>query len=388
MSKYKNKRLHVSAFDFVFVVIFLVLLMVSAFFWAERQETKEKFNISQTKVDFIIEAPSLDQVNEIKARSDVDKIVPYVYRSVDIKGDKKTVNSNMYIIENTDELGYTVFSDSLKLEESNIAADNPLYVSSDLAKNAGLSINDTANITLSGNAVEFTITGIYKSDYRNVGGTAVAIMKNDVKKICGDKYKYNGAYVCSNDVNLTQSYIEKYVGTGDIRSADEFDNDDAYKRYLENRKNKKSTESTFYVSAFIKELERRYNSKLNRDFFISIAFIVGAALILLIDLCGKPDHYTKKDVEKDIRNNFTQEQEKQMYGQYNFWGFFLYVVAVCIFVMVSYLVLGNDVVSANNISAFVLTIVLSIIARGSTRGKLVKKFSIVSEKIKKESKGK
>lgn len=227
MSKYKNKRLHVSAFDFVFAVIFLGLLIGSAFFWAERQETKGKFNIEQTKVDFIIEAPSPDQITEIDARNDVDKVVPYVYRSADIKGNKKTVNSSLYIIESANDLGYTVFSDSLKLKETTSTVNNPLYISSDLAKGAGLSLNDTVNITLSGTSIEFTISGIYKSDYRNVGGTAIAIMQNDVKSLCGEEYKYNGAYVCSNDVNSTQSYIEKYVGAGDIRSADEFDSEDA-----------------------------------------------------------------------------------------------------------------------------------------------------------------
>lgn len=387
MSKYKNKRLHISAFDIIFAAIFLVFLIASAFFWSEYQKTKGKFNIAKTKVDFIIEAPSPEQVTEIGARSDVDKVVPYVYRSVDIKGNKKTVNSSLYFIENADNLSFTVFSDNLKLKSSASTANNPLYISSDLAKSSGLSLNDMINITLSGTSIEFTINGIYKSDYRNVGGTAIAIMQNDVKSLCGEEYKYNGAYVCSNDVNSTQSYIEKYVGAGDIRSADEFDSDDAYQQYLENRKNKNSTESTFYVSSFVKELEVRYNSKLNRDLIISIAFIVGAALFLFIDLCGKPNRYTKNDVEKDIRNNFTLEQEKQMYGRYNFSGFFLYIVAVCAFIAVSYFVLGNELVSINNISALALTVIFSIIARAATSGKLDKQFSIVSEKIKKESEG-
>lgn len=388
MGKYKNKRLHVSAFDFVFAFIFLGLLIVSAFFWAERQETKGKFNIEQTKVDFIIEAPSQDQVAEIETRDDVDKVVPYVYKSADIKGSKKSVNSSLYIIENADDLGYTVFSDSLKLQAITSAANNPLYVSADLAKSAGLSLNDTIALTVSGTSVEFTISGIYKSDYRNVGGTAIAIMQNDVKAICGDNYRYNGAYICSNDAASTQSYLEKYIGMGDLRSADEFDSDDAYKIYLENRNSKSSSESTFYCSSYVKELERRYNSKLNRDLIISVAFIVGAALFLLIDLCGKPNRYTKNDVEKDIRNNFTLEQEKQMYGRYNTSGFFLYIIAVCAFIAVSYFVLGNELISINSIVALGSTVLFSIIARVSTSGKLDKQFSIVSEKMKKESEGK
>lgn len=388
MSKYKNKRLHISAFDFVFAVIFFILLMGSAFFWAECQEIKGKFNIEQTKVDFIIEAPSQEQVVEIETRNDVDRVVPYVYKSTDIKGNKKSINSSLYIIENIDDLNYTVFSDSLKIKDTTSTANDTLYISSDLAKSAGLSINDTVNITLSENTIEFVISGIYKSDFRNVGGTAIAIMQNDVKALCGEGYRYSGAYVCSNDVNSTRSYIEKYVGMGDIRSADEFDSDDAYKQYLENRNNKSSTESTIYVSNFIKELEKRYDPKLERDFIISIIFIVGAVLFLLIDLCGKANKYTKNDVEKDIRNNFTLKQEKQMYVRYNFSGFFLYIITVCAFIAISYFVLGNDLVSINNILALVSTVLLSLIANASANSRLDKQFSKISEKIRKESEGK
>ena len=101
----------------------------------------------------------------------------------------------------------------------------------------------------------------------------------------------------------------------------------------------------------------------------------------------KPNRYTKNDVEKDIRNNFTLEQEKQMYGRYSFSGFFLYIIAVCAFIAISYFVFGNELISINNIAALGSTVLFSIIAKISTSGKLDKQFSIVSEKIKKESEG-
>lgn len=384
MSKYKNKRLHVSTFDFVFAIIFLGLLIVSAFFSKEYQETKDKFNIEKTKVDFIIEAPSKEQISEIEARNDVDSVVPYVYKSIDVKGNKKTINSGLYIIDDKNDLAFTVFSDNLKIKLSSAQSPNPLYVSTDLAKSAGLSMNDSVKIYVLGTSIEFTINGIYKSDYRNVGGTAITIMQDDVQTLCGDDYRYTGAYISSNDVNSTKSYIEKYVGMGDLRSADEFDSEDAYQQYLENRRDKTSSKSTFYRSEFINELNRRYSVKLNRDFIISLALIAGAIIFLLINLCGKMNSYTKKDVEKDIRNNFTLEQEKQMYGRYSFCGFLLYTIAVSAYFAISYCFLGNELFSISNISVIASTVLFAIIARSISISKLSKQFSIVAEKIKRE----
>lgn len=384
MSKYKNKRLHITSFDIVFAIIFLVLLVVSAFFWSNFQETQGKFNIKHTKVDFIISAPSHEQITEIGSKEDVDKIVPYVYKTVDIKGNKKSVNSGLYIIENAADLEYTVFSDSLKIKTVSSSVNNPLYVSSELAKTADISTSETVNISVSGTPIEFTVVGIYKSDYRNVGGTAIALMQNDIKTVCGDDYRYNGAYISSNDLTATKSYLESYIGMGDLRSADEFDSDAAYQQYLENRNNKSSSESTFYRDDYIKELDRRYSSKLYRELIISLSFIVGSLISLLINLICKPGKYTKSDVEKDIRNNFTLKQEKQMYSRYNVCGLILYILAFIAYLSVSYFVVGNALISLSNISALALTVLFVVIARALSIRKLNKQFSLCAEKIEKE----
>lgn len=387
MSKYKNKRLHISAFDFVFVVIFLGFLISSGYFAKEYRETKDKFNIEQTKVDFIIEAPSREQINEIKARSDIENAVPYVYKSVKIKGTNKSVDSGLYIIDNIDDLCYTVFSDDLMVETSTTQPANPLYVSSDLAKNAGLSLNDTISISVLGQSIDFSITGIYKSDYRNVGGTAISIIQNDVKVICGNEYRYNGAYICSNDINATKSYIVKYIGQGDLRSSDEFDSEEAYQQYLENRKTKSSTESTFSRDDYIEELNKRYSDKLTRDFIISLCFIAGAVLFLFIDLCGKPNNYTKKEVEKDIRNNFALKQEKQMYSKYSTIGFLIYLGATALYFVISHFFFGNELISINSIIIVAAIVLFSIIARAFSISRLINHFSVVTDKTAKKDEG-
>lgn len=384
MSKYKNKRLHISIGDVIFAIVFLGLLIVSAYFCSEYQETKGKFNIEQTSVDFIVEAPSKEQVAELESRSDIDKVVPYAYRSVDVKGKKKSVNTGLYVIQNASDLNYTVFSDKLSIERSDSSPTNPIYISSDIAKNAGVSLNDTLNLTIGNTPIEFIVIGIYKSDYRNAGGTAIIILQNDVMALLGEDYNFNGAYISSNDISATKTYLDTYIGMGDLRSADEFDSDNAYQQYLENRKNKNSSESVFNSAIYITELGKRYNSKLMREFVISIGLIVGAAIILLIDLLSKTRRYTKSDVEKDIRNNFTLKQEKQMFGNYNTLGTMLYILAVIAYIVVSYFIFNIAFISVNNIIALAVTIISAMIARTSSISKLNKQFSIVSEKIKKE----
>ena len=101
MSEFKNKRLHLSIIDGVFIVVFICLSIISAYFWSEYTETKDLYNIEKTNVDFIITAPSKEQVSEIEDQSHIDKVVPYVYKTITIDSNNKAISANLYIIENT-----------------------------------------------------------------------------------------------------------------------------------------------------------------------------------------------------------------------------------------------------------------------------------------------
>ena len=76
MAKIRNKRLHLSAAEFITALLLLGTLVVGAYFLSQYLDIKKNYNIKDTSVDFIISAPSKDQVSEISALPHVDSVVP------------------------------------------------------------------------------------------------------------------------------------------------------------------------------------------------------------------------------------------------------------------------------------------------------------------------
>lgn len=89
MKRFNNKNFRVSSTEIIGLIVFLCLLLCSAFFYKSYSDTKGLYNIEKTKVDYIIQAPSTDQVTEISKLDHIDKVTPYYYRSVDVHAGKR-----------------------------------------------------------------------------------------------------------------------------------------------------------------------------------------------------------------------------------------------------------------------------------------------------------
>lgn len=80
MNKYRNKRLHLTFREIIAALLFLCFIVESLFFVCRKNTIQEEFNIGETNVDYIIAAPSAQQISEIEAISGVEKVVPFRYR--------------------------------------------------------------------------------------------------------------------------------------------------------------------------------------------------------------------------------------------------------------------------------------------------------------------
>ena len=181
MKKYENTNFRVSAPEIIGIIVFACLLAATVFFYKSYTDVKDLFNIEKTKVDFIIQAPSTEQVSEISNLGHVDRIVPYYYRSVDVSGEKGRVSSHLFVVGNVDDIPYTTLSDALLLKKGSGNGSNSLFVTDDFAKSVGVNAGDTIKIPVDGTDVSFTIEGIYKSDHRHVGGTLIAVKTADIE---------------------------------------------------------------------------------------------------------------------------------------------------------------------------------------------------------------
>ena len=86
------------------------------------------------------------------------------------------------MIENQEDLPYTVFSDNLKVQNLSTNEGNILFVSDSFANAANVKLSDNLNILFNETPINFTISGIYKGDHREVGGTIIAIINEDIQQ--------------------------------------------------------------------------------------------------------------------------------------------------------------------------------------------------------------
>lgn len=368
MTKIKNKRLHLSIYDVVFSVLLLVLLLVAGLLFNQYSKIKAQYNISKTDVDFIISAPNAEQVSSMMELDHVESVVPYIYRSVECSNDSKNLKASMYFIEDWDEIDSTVFSDSLLIDDVAFDGERSICISDELASELNLSVGDSVSITVSGSTEEYFVARIYGSDHRNVGGTIIALLSESTTN-------YSGAYVCSRNTADTRAYLDSYVPLGDLRDRYEFDSDEAYQIYLEDRESADYSNSLFDTEAYLKEVSKRYDSQKSRMLVISTVVYLVAAVIPAVCMLIKSRRYTKKDVRKDVRNNFSLDVEKAMYKSY-----FSSVMSFCVILSlvafaITFVFFSKFILLIRAICVVVIVFALSVIVSTSVKTCLENEFA-------------
>lgn len=290
----------------------------------------------------------------------------------------------MFVVENVDDIPYTTLSDALTMKKGSGNGNNSLFVTDDFAKSVGVKVGDTIKISVDGTEVSFTIEGIYKSDHRHVGGTLITVKTTDIENAMKSA-RYGGAFVASNNLSESGSYFaNEYKPQGDIRSRDEFDTDDAYQTYLETRDQSDTTKEAFVTADYVKELSRRNNGKLLRNMILVIALAVVAYIILASIMLVRTNNYTKTNVLRDIKDNFTIDQETRMYRKY-FTTLCLYMLIINVAVaVVSYFIGLMELVSVVNIAEVCATVVVALILGSGAIKKLKERFLIENKKYEEE----
>ena len=386
MKRYENRNFRVSTPELVGTVVFLGLLLVAIFFYGSYEETKGLYNIAKTDVDYIIQAPSPEQVSEIAQLDHIDSATPYYYRPVEIVSGKKRIATNLFIIDKNESIAQTTFSDKLKVKSVSSYSGNVVYVTDDFANKADIDIGDSLTISIDGSAIPFTVAGIYKSDYRQVGGSLLAVLTDDMKNAM-KSMKYSGAYIASNDIALSGSYFANdYTPMGNLRTREEFDSDESYKTYLDAHSQPDSTMATFVTSDYLGEVARRNDAKLLRNTVLWITVMVVAYIIILTLISVRSSIYTKSNVLKDIRDNFTIEQETKMYSKYFTSVNILMLISNVIAAVAGMILEWSKIISIPNIIAVIVSIV-GVAACGAIQmHKLKNRFMVEQKRYENEEK--
>lgn len=376
MTKYKNKNFRVSVAEIAVIIIVAISFLVGGLSYDSYIETKNLYNIEKTYVDFIVQSPSESQVAEMEKLSHIDEVTPYIYYSSDFSVKGKSVKSNLFVIQDKDDLEYTVFSNQLLESSKNLDVKNEIYISDDFAASLSLKPGDEVATFICGQTVNFTIAAIYKSDNRQVGGMAIATMSGDVLNAISNGYKYSGAYIKSNDVSATETFLESYAPLGDLRSREEFDSDELYQIYLDKRADTDYTLTTFYRESYLNEVSNRNDSKMFRKSLLAFGIVGVCALALFAFYLIRTLMYCKTEVRKDIKNKFSFKQEQSMFNKYFVLNLSIVLLCSMLFAFVGSLIFDYALLEINNIVAVLslsVTVVVSwIIQRAILKSKFFK----------------
>lgn len=384
MAKFRNKKLRIKGTELICLILFFIISCASVFFFGEMNETKKVFNISKTNVDYVVQAPSSDQISEIRGMEGVNNVVPYYYRSVSYSGGKKNCNTNLFIIENADDIDYTTFSNQLLQSGKAPSGEMQICITDEFAKNTGLGVGDELTLSIDGTVMQFDISGIYASDYRFVGGSLLTVYNETIASSMKST-KYSGAYVSSDTSALLDDYFKnEYIPMGDMRTKEEFESEEAYKTYLETRGQSDSSMKTFVTADYMNEVTNRNQAKIWRSMGLMIVMFVAAYLLIMVFIIKQGNGYTNTNVIKDVRDNFTLEQEDQMYS--NYYGMFglLMVVANALSYVLSVLLGWAPVISYLGIASLLVTIILVLITSYGQRRKMKERFFLENKKWEEE----
>lgn len=300
---YRNMRLHVAWAEIMALLVFGLLLLGACWEYHAYVRLGNMFNIAKTKVDYIIHAPSFEQVKQIGQLDHVAHITPYYYQNIEAP-----VLGDLYIINNEDDLPYTPFSNELLLQKAGNVPGNKLYISDDFAKKSGWRIGKTVELSIGSEQIRFHVAGIYKTDDRQVGGVLIAIqpagsmaaMKNTV---------YNGAFISSKNRAVSDIYFKE-----------------EYKPSYPGAKEEMPSE-TFVAREYLQDKTKHYTEQLTHSLWSWIGFLVLAYVLLGVEVCWRAKNYLTKWVRVDLADNFTVNQEISMYKRY-FVHMFLLVLLV------------------------------------------------------------
>lgn len=316
--QFKNRQFHVEARDSIIVLLCILFALTFSFFANTYRTTDDKFNIEDTYVDFIIQTPGVEQIAELQALDHIDAVTPYYFASCEADIGGKIVKAELYMVEDSTAFSNTLFSKQLLKSGSVPSFNDVVAIDTTIASKHGVSVGDLVTIKSGNGSVKCEIGAIYEADGRHDSGMMMALYAGELCTMLNSKVdlKYSGAYIKSSNITSTETFLKSFVPTGDLRSRDEFNSDELYNEYLELRKDTDYTQTMFYRGRYVQELNNRYDGKLLQSIIGMAAALVVTIIAVVIFLSKRVVGYVKTDLIKDIRNNFKEEQEMEMFSAY------------------------------------------------------------------------
>jgi hypothetical protein len=238
----KNRSFYIRV-SVVFIVMFILSYVVSNIFvhpfLKDQNDLYHEISLyEQTTFDFLVPQPSLNQVDEFVNSNNYSEVVPfYMFNSNLIVGDE-TIDYNMILIEDFDDLGNTPYTKERMITEEELN-QNSIIIDYSFSLLANIGIGDKIKINISNdNHIELVVSAIFEDNNSILGSAVVALFDGDLKDyILSSRSEdnpptYHGAYLTAINEDLAWQELSVYQPLASLRTRDEFTSDLAYQTYL------------------------------------------------------------------------------------------------------------------------------------------------------------
>ena len=382
MKRYKNRQFHFAIIDMLLAILVFSVTMGVFYCFTEYRKASEKYNLEKTAVTHIIQTPGKEQVEEIKNMDFVQKVVPYYFSSCEVMADGKNAKADVYLIESIDDMPDTLFADALCVSVEEPIPANAIYIDTVFSRKYNISAGDEVGLVSGEKTLKCSVGGVYRADGRHDTGMLMAEYSGEIKAFIDPDniLKYSGAYLCGSDEAALDFYLCNYKPQGDLRSKDEFQSDELYQAYLNLRNETDYTQTIFYRSRYMKEIEKRYGASLQRNKMVIVGLLLAEIINLVIFPASRVRKYVKNGLLKDIRNNYKIGQEQEMFTMYFFAVGLMNLMTAAGGVIISWIIFDIDLSIIMCMTCLFLPLTATVVAWFIEKCKLHAKHGEIVEK--------
>lgn len=300
------------------IVLGIILALISFSLLQDSKETNNDFSYyDNIGFDFIIPKPWYSQIPEIKEKKFVTDITPYYMTGKKLVYNGKTLQTDIYLFENTSDLEISPFSKKLMLEGTPLSSGT-IIIDERVCKSLNISVNDTVQISFGNDSISFFVCGITQQNHFATRPTASVLftekVKSDIEQTV-ENLAYSGAYVKVSDFSTAEKYFNKdYRALGRVGERSWYKNDKTY-NYMKESIGKAEVAKEIINIAQIRAntksvyVENKRLRNMNLFFSVLIVFFIPILFWLLFILS------TSKSYRSDIKNGKTI---KNLLGEFVF----------------------------------------------------------------------
>lgn len=207
-------------------LIFAIAMIVASYFAIDTQRQIEyaERSVTAAQYDFLINDPSVEQVNQIANEQSVDSVFPVFNYSLDVSGSKMAKGIRVLFAKDMTYANNSIFSDDMVIN-GDIDYANGVTIDKTAAEKLGAKVGDNISYDIKGRTYTEKVVAIVTPSASKVDSYKSGVMLSSLANMASQVFvdeSYNLAFIKSNNIAETNQYLQSYIPYGRMQSKIDF----------------------------------------------------------------------------------------------------------------------------------------------------------------------